>query len=107
MKDENDADDPAFRILDRRGRVLDGYLGTVAQPKDCVMSSASLSLSMSMGTEAGFRMSPRWECEGTSHFSSNGDDAPRLVVFEVINLQSLKGEARGEGYLRRSGSGRC
>jgi len=24
--------------------------------------------------------------------SGNGDDAPRLVVFKVINLQPLKGE---------------
>ena len=24
--------------------------------------------------------------------SGNGDDAPRLVVFEVINLQPMKGE---------------
>jgi hypothetical protein len=30
--------------------------------------------------------------------SGNGDGAPRLVVFKVINLKPLKGEVRGEDY---------
>jgi len=37
--------------------------------------------------------------------SGNGDGAPRLVVFKVINLKPLKGEVRGQGYPRRSGAG--
>jgi hypothetical protein len=30
--------------------------------------------------------------------SGNGDEAPRLVVFKVINLKPVKGEVRGEDY---------
>jgi hypothetical protein len=33
--------------------------------------------------------------------SGNGDDAPRLVVFEVINLKPMKGEVRGADYTSR------
>lgn len=39
--------------------------------------------------------------------SGNGDDAPRWVVFEVINLKPVKGEVREEDYTRSSGSGRA
>ena len=38
--------------------------------------------------------------------SGNGVDAPRLVVFEVINLKPLKGEVRGADYTRSSRSRR-
>jgi hypothetical protein len=30
--------------------------------------------------------------------SGDGDCAPRLVVFKVINLKPVKGEVRGEDY---------
>jgi hypothetical protein len=32
--------------------------------------------------------------------SGNGVEAPRLVVFEVINLKPVKGEVRGADYTR-------
>jgi hypothetical protein len=36
--------------------------------------------------------------------SGNGDDAPRLVVFKVINLKPVKGEVP---WTRLSGKARC